>query len=136
MFKGYHLIHYFIKNCIRASTAINTGQECLQPNPQRYADSMMYKLMVVCVMVALMLRHGEASERSERSVVTFGLMVKCGTQYGLNLNGYGCWCGLGNKGRPHSFSGMVKQVLSAALTTAHREVEISGFFTTSQLLPL
>ena len=57
--------------------------------------------LLVCVMAALMLRHGDASERSERSVVTFGLMVKCGTQYGLNLNGYGCWCGLGNKGKPH-----------------------------------
>ena len=62
---------------------------------------MMYKLMVVCVMMALTLRHGEASERNKRSKLNFGAMLLCAAKYSWSLNGYGCWCGEGDKGGSH-----------------------------------
>ena len=61
---------------------------------------MMYKLMIVCVTVALTLPHSDASKVSKRDRAGFVTMVACAAQYTVSLNGYGCWCGIGNNGRP------------------------------------
>ncbi|EDO40720.1 predicted protein, partial [Nematostella vectensis] len=38
--------------------------------------------------------------RSKRSLVQFGLMIKCTTgRSAFDYNGYGCWCGKGGSGR-------------------------------------
>ena len=38
---------------------------------------------------------------TKKDVITFGLMVANVTKRNpLDFNGYGCWCGIGGKGKP------------------------------------
>ena len=38
---------------------------------------------------------------TKKDVITFGLMVANVTERNpLDFNGYGCWCGIGGKGKP------------------------------------
>ncbi|XP_041475957.1 phospholipase A2-like isoform X2 [Lytechinus variegatus] len=40
-------------------------------------------------------------DRSRRSLLEFGIMIKCSTgRWPLDYNGYGCYCGRGGKGHP------------------------------------